>query len=139
MLWKTSAAAPRDLTPCAASRSTYAVVSANSRSGAGPESLRLPRSASRKPMAGRLRRDGQRAAALELLLVALQPRDALLDRRVGREQAGDGLADRGDEERLHLTRAQILLGDLLVDAADLHQRRGQAARPPGDDRRAAIR
>ena len=47
--WKTIAAAPRELIPSEVSIATYAVLIANSRSGAGLASLRWPIRTSRKP------------------------------------------------------------------------------------------
>src|SRR3954451_14527989 len=139
--WNTIPALPRDVMPCSVSSVTYAVVIANSRSGAGAFSLRLPSRASMKPMAlGSLRgrRDG---ALLELLLEAAQALDPGLHRRVGREEVEQRLlrARREDVEGVELgVRPQVVLRDALHRAADLQQRRGQRARAARDDRGAAV-
>ena len=49
--WKTIAAVPREVMLRLVSNVTYAVLIANSRSGAGGASLRLPVRTSRKPIA----------------------------------------------------------------------------------------
>ena len=49
--WNTIAATPREVTLRLVSSVTYAVLIANSRSGAGGASLRLPVRTSRKPIA----------------------------------------------------------------------------------------
>src|SRR5919106_1803911 len=79
--WKTRPAAPREVIPSPVSSCTYAVDIANSRSGAGPLSLRRPpSSASKKPNLG---------GDLELALVLHEPLDALLHRRMRHEQRLD--------------------------------------------------
>src|SRR4051812_50116233 len=91
---------------------TCAVVIANRRSLVGTFSLRRPpRSASRKPTLG-----GARERALELGLVALEPLDPLLGRRVVHEQrAHGGLGGRWDGgESAELARGgRVLLGGAL--------------------------
>src|SRR4051812_6069163 len=135
--WKTIAALPALDSPISSSSVTCAVLMANTRSvGAGCLSERLPRMTSNRPMPRRLRR-----RALQLALQALQRRDALLHRRVGGEQVAQRLAGAGgeDEEGLQLTgRAQVLLGDALHPAGDLHERRGQRAGAARDDRRPSV-
>src|SRR5690242_17961943 len=84
--WKTIAALPAELSPSSLSIVTYAVLIANRRSGAGCASLRFPRRMSISPMPERLRR------ALQLRLEALERGQALLERRVRREQLGQRLA-----------------------------------------------
>src|SRR6185295_3071951 len=133
--WKTMPATPRVVMPCCASSPTYAVEMAKSRSGAGPLTLRLPSSASRKPMPPSLR------GALQLGLQAREGLDALLHRRVGGEEVVDRVLHTGgdDVEGVHLRMgAQVGLRDALHRPADLQQRRGQGARAAGDDRGAAV-
>src|SRR4051812_8180964 len=92
-------AVPRGRIPSAVSRCTCAVVMANSRSGAGPDSLLLPpKIESRKP-----KRLGRGGGALELGLELRQALDALLHRRVGGEQRLQAAlhAGRDDEEGVH--------------------------------------
>src|SRR3954451_24003289 len=135
--WKTIAALPELLSESSMSIFTYAVDIANSRSGAGCLSSRLPRRMSRRPTTGPLGGD----LALELGLQPGQGGDPLLHRRGRREQPGDALAHAGreDVERVQLARrAQVLLRDLVHAAGDLLQRRGERARAAGDDRRAAV-
>src|SRR3954463_5843490 len=135
--WKTIAASPVVVRPSSISSLTYAVDMANSRSAAGCLSSRLPRRMSKSPTPKSLSGD----AALELRLQALQGGDALLHRRVRGEQLAEPLADarREDEERVHLARrAQVLLRDPVHAGGDLHQRAGQCARAPGDERGAAV-
>src|SRR5690349_23000819 len=95
--WKTIAAWPEVVSSSSSSSLTYAVDIANRRSAAGCLSSRLPRRMSKRPMAYRLN-----ALALKLRLQALERGDALLDRRVGGEEAAD--AGREDEERVQLAR-----------------------------------
>src|SRR5689334_21848108 len=95
--WKTIAAAPRELIESDVSSVTYAVLIANSRSGAGPASLRRPSSTSKKPIAStpvpvRL------ARGLKLGLEALQRRDPLLQRGMRAEEARHGLLGLGRED-----------------------------------------
>src|SRR3954452_17091197 len=134
--WKTIAARPRVLMSCWVSRSTYAVVTANRRSGAGPLTLRRPSSASRRPT-----RRPLPPRALELALEPLQAGDPLLHRRVGREQVEQRLLrlPREDVEGVHLgVRAQVALRDALHRPADLQERRRERARAAGDDGRPAV-
>src|SRR3954454_15394684 len=100
--WKTIAAVPRLTRSSSVSNVTYAVVIANSRSGAGLARSRLPRMTSRKPTPG-LCGGGK---ALELGLEALQRGDALLDRRVTREDRADPLGPVDVEGLELLGRAQ---------------------------------
>jgi hypothetical protein len=51
--WKTIAAVPRGVSPIDVSSVTFAVLIANSLSGAGPSSLRLPVRMSKRPIRGR--------------------------------------------------------------------------------------
>jgi len=83
--WKTMPATPRDVSSSSVWSVTYAVLIANSRSGAGCLSLRLPLMTSNRPTRRRLRR-GLRRYALELGLEPLQRRDPLLHGRVCREE-----------------------------------------------------
>src|SRR5205823_12599061 len=76
--WNTIAAAPRELIPSPVSIVTFAVLLANSRSGAGLSSLRRPVRMSRRPT--------RLGGALELSLEALEARDPGLERRVRRDQ-----------------------------------------------------
>src|SRR6476646_4918939 len=78
--WKTMVVNPGVEIAWLALRANVGVDSANSRSGAGPLTLRRPSSASRKPMRRSLR------GALQLRLQALEGREPLLERRVRREQ-----------------------------------------------------
>src|SRR4051812_7558962 len=139
--WKTIPALPRDVMPCAVSSVTYAVVIANSRSGAGAFSLRLPSRASMNPMTPaplRGRRDG---ALLQLLLEAAQALDPGLHRRVRREEVEERLLGaRGEDvERVELgVGPHVVLRDALHRATDLQQRRRQGARAAGDDRGPAV-
>src|SRR4051812_3112306 len=99
--WKTMPATPRVLRLSSVSKVTYAVEIANNRSGAGALSLRRPRITSRSPKG--LRGDGRAGLALELGLEALERGDALLERRVRREERRQRLARAcgEDEERVH--------------------------------------
>src|ERR1700709_2271130 len=114
--WKTIAALPALCCSSVISSVTYAVLIANSRSGAGCARLRLPRRMSSRPMPRRLR------GALQLRLEALQRGEALLHRRVRGEEAGQGLARLGREDvegRQLARRAQVALRDALHAAGDL--------------------
>src|SRR5262249_53716512 len=117
--WKTIAATPCVVIRCAVSSVTYAVDIANSRSAAGALSfLRPPRIASKSPMPRSLR--GGERAGLQLALVLHELLDALLHRRVRREQPGDDLLRRGDVERAQLVGdAQVALRQLVHPRRDL--------------------
>src|SRR4051812_1758527 len=84
--WKTIPATPFEVICCSVWSVTYAVERANSLSGAGPETLRRPMRVSRKPI--RLKRASPAGLrrALELRLEPLEGGEALLERRVCREQ-----------------------------------------------------
>src|SRR5690349_9391162 len=130
--WKTMAALPVVVSSSSISSLMYAVDMANRRSAAGCLSSRFPRRMSKRPMGRSLD-----ALALELRLEPAQRLDALLHRRVRREQAAD--ARREDEERVQLARgAQVLLGDLRHAARDLVQRARQGARAARDEGGAAV-
>src|SRR5512134_3261515 len=110
--WKTIPADLRCSSPSAVASVTCAVVIANRRSGAGSATFLLlpPSRASRNPTPQSL------GGALQLRLELLQALDALLHRRVSREDALDRALDarRDDEEGVHaLGLAQVPRGDRL--------------------------
>src|SRR4051794_14655085 len=128
--WKTMAALPADASPISVSMVTCAVLMAKRRSGAGWESLRLPRRTSSRPMCPRrLRR------ALQLRLEALQRGQPLLHRRVRGEEVAERLPGAGREDvegRQLALGPQVALRDAVHAARDLHEGAGERARPPGD-------
>src|SRR5215212_31519 len=139
--WKTIPATPRELIDSSVSNVTYAVLIANSRSGAGLASLRLPAMMSNRPMRSVPEREGALGRALQLRLEAAEGRDALLERRVRREEVHQRLLRVGREDvegRQLLGGAQVPLRDPLHRAADSHQRGRQRARAAGDHRGAAV-
>src|SRR6188768_2075010 len=132
---KTTPAAPALRSPSSVSSVTAAVVSAKRRSRAGPASFFLPRRTSRRPTPGLCDRSTHFSGDLG------QRREALLERRMGREERCRSLLHRrrDDEEGVHrLDLPQVALGNPEHVTRDLLQRAHQMLRRAGDQRGATI-
>src|SRR3954468_3099476 len=133
---KTIPPAPALLSPSSVSRVTAAVVSAKSRSRAGPASFFLPRRTSRRPTPGLRDRSTHFSGDLGECL------ESLLERRMRHEEGLRAFLDRrrDDEKRIHcLDLTQVALGDPEDVARDLLERTHQMLGCAGDQGRPTIR
>src|SRR5437764_8937542 len=136
---------PVGLNPAAASSVTAADGSANRSSSLGWTGLVRPSNVSRKPTSAPSYTGSSAGGPAELLLHLVELGQAALQARVGGEDVGQLAALSGQMRgRREVERVQRLLGaqvpgrDPGYVPGDLDQRGLQRARPPGDQRAAAV-